>query len=151
MAEIVFIPYRPEHLAQLRLQSAQGMLQALLLDRGYAAALAVPGLAWTGLVDGAVVGCAGFLPQTPGRCVAWALIGQEVPRHAWLAITRQVVAGMVEVRRRGFWRIEAVVHARFAAGRRWVELMGFEFEGLMRAYDPERSDCLLYARVFDGT
>jgi hypothetical protein len=151
MAEIGFIPFAPVHLAYLRLQGAQAGLQELLCDPGYGAGLAVPGLAWTGVVAGQVAGCAGFLPQSPGRCIAWALIGRDVPRPAWLAITRQVLRGLAEVRRRGFWRVEAVVHVGFAPGCRWVEMLGFEIEGLMRAYDPARGDCLLYARVFDGT
>lgn len=147
MAEIRIVPYEPAHLARLDLQDAQGVLRPLLADPGYAAALARPGLAWTALAGGTPVGCAGFLDQGGGRWLAWALIGRDMPRRGWLAATRAVQLRIDRLRARGARRLEAVVHVAFAPGHRWVELLGFRLEGIMRAYDPEGADCALYARI----
>ena len=145
---VEFVPFVPGHLAVLRLQAAQDLLQPLLADPAYGVSIAVPGLSWSGITDGSVIGCAGILPQSPGRAIAWALIG-SIPARDWVAVTGMVRRQIAEARRHGLWRIEAVVRADFPAGRRWVEALGFACEGLMRAYGPDRSDCYLYARV-DG-
>lgn len=150
---VEFIPFEPAHLARLQLQAAQEMLQPLLADPAYGESLVVPGLSWSGVAGGPlfgrVVGCAGILPQSPGRAVAWALIG-AVPRHEWVKITAKVRAVLAEAHGRGFWRIEAIVREGFVPGTRWVRTLGFEIEGLLRAYAPDRADCFLYAKVDDN-
>jgi hypothetical protein len=44
-------------------------------------------------------------------------------------------------------RIEATVDVGFTEGERWMTLLGFEYEGLMRAYRPDGQDMLMFARV----
>jgi hypothetical protein len=45
-------------------------------------------------------------------------------------------------------RIEAHVDCNYAAGHRWVAMLGFVKEGgPMRAFTPDGRDCDLYARV----
>jgi hypothetical protein len=44
-------------------------------------------------------------------------------------------------------RIAMDVRDDFAAGHRFARMLGFEAEGLMRAYGPNREDHMLYARI----
>lgn len=141
-----FVPFRPEHLALLRLQAAQAYLQPLLARPDYAAALAGP-YTWSGVVDGRVIGCAGILAQWPGRAIAWALLSRELTARHFLHAHHKVAAVMKAAHRAGARRIETTVDAGFDAGHRWARALGFAPEGLMRAYSPEGRDHVLYARI----
>jgi len=143
------VPFEPAHLARLRLRAAQAELQIVLGQPGYGNSLAVPGMAWTGLHAGAVVGCAGIKPQWPGRAIAWALLS-DIPRRSWPEITAIVGRQLAAAHLAGYRRIEATVVDGWPTGRRWVERLGFgavEPPHLMRAYDPEGRDHWLYAKV----
>lgn len=141
-----FIPFKPEHLAALRLQAAQASLQPLLAKREYGTALAGPDT-WTGLIDARVVGCAGILPQWPGRAIAWALLTRELTARHFLRVHHKVLDVLLGAHRRGTRRIETTVDAGFDAGHRWARALGFAPEGLMRGYSPEGRDHVLYARL----
>jgi len=141
---IEFVPFTPAHLLALRLQAAQADLQPLLGQPEYGAALAGADT-WTGLVDGRVVGCAGVLPQWPGRAIAWALLTRDLTARHFLRVHLKVLRVLRGAQDRGVRRIETTVDAGFDAGHRWARLLGFRPEGLMRAYSPDGRDHVLYA------
>jgi hypothetical protein len=47
----------------------------------------------------------------------------------------------------GVHRVEASTAVGWLPGRRWLEMLGFECEGVMRAYGPDRRDFFRFARV----
>lgn len=145
---IEFLPYRPAHLDALELQDAQDYLRPILAEIDYAAALEMPGLSWSGTIDGAIVGCAGIAPLCPWRATTWALLG-EIPKREWMRLTRRVVHGLNAAHRAGYRRIEATVEAGFAAGERWVQCLGFTCETPegMRCYSPDGRTFRLYSRI----
>jgi hypothetical protein len=143
---IEFISFKPEHLATLRLQAAQAYLQPVLTKPEYGAALVGPDT-WTGIIHGQIVGCAGVLPQWPGRAIAWALLTRELTAHHFLRAHHKVTSVLRSAHRRGTRRIETSVDAGFDAGHRWAWALGFRPEGLMRAYSPEGRDHVLYACI----
>ena len=101
------------------------------------------GLVWTGEYNGTVLGIAGLVPQWENRALAWALISDAAGPHFRKfhgAVSRFLEAS-------DFRRIEATVDVDFEAGKRWMNLLGFQYEGLMRAYRPDGADMLMYARV----
>lgn len=104
------------------------------------------GPAFTLTVDGQVAACAGvILFPYPGVGHAWAVIGSAGRRHG-LVLTRRVVQGLTRIiGDHRLWRVEAEVVADFALGRRWLEWMGFEEEGLMRRRGPNGLDMRRYA------
>lgn len=138
---IEFVDYEPAHLRALRLQAPQAYFSTLFSE-DYAAALAQHP-AWAGIVDGQVVGCAGLVEQWTDRALCWALFSEAAGPH-FLAITRfvQRVFALFHYR-----RVEAYVDPNFAEAQRWVRILGFEREGLMRAFTPTGEDNLLFARV----
>jgi hypothetical protein len=95
------------------------------------------------LEGGVVVARAGVAPIWNGRSVAWANLAPGLSRRKILQIHKDALhyfsihPG----------RIEAYVATTFAAGIRWVEMLGFAREGTMRAFLPDGQDAFMYARV----
>ena len=100
----------------------------------------------TGLRDGEIIMCAGIIPRWEGRAISWALLGNAVGRYDMLWIHRQAKWFVETQLKNGFRRIEGHVHEPFKAGHRWMRMLGFVSEGLMRQYDPQGRDMRLYAR-----
>ncbi len=144
-----FVPFRPEHLGALRLQAAQAYLQPLLARPEYGTALAGPNT-WSGTLEGRIAGCAGILPQWPGRAIAWALLTRNLSARHFLRAHHKVLSVLLSAQRSGAQRIETTVDSGFDAGHRWVRALGFRPEGLMRCFSPEGRDHVLYARIHDA-
>jgi hypothetical protein len=141
MVEIV--AFRPEHLAALRIQAVQASAQPMMtLEHGREIA-ASGGLARTALADGVPIACAGLIELWKGRAYAWAYLADGWERNL-RAVHRAVLAAL-EVSR---WkRVEMAVDVRYPAGKRWAWHLGFEFEGVARAYTSDGRDCEIWARV----
>jgi hypothetical protein len=140
---ILIEPYRPEHMESLRIQPAQARFVPLMADRGYCEALAHAGPAFAAVQDGATIAIGGCVEQSPGRAIAWALLA-KTDGVAFIKVHRAVTRWLEIAPWR---RIEAAVESDFAAGHRWIKMLGFTHEGRMRGYTPEGGDCDLYARV----
>ena len=138
------VPYRAEHLLELVLQPAQAWLAPIVTDE-YRAALERAGPAFTALDGGRVVGCAGIIEHWPGRGVAWAMLAADIG-PGFVALHR---AARRYLDLKAPRRLEIAVERRFAAGRRWALLLGFERETPkgMRGYGPDGATYDLYARI----
>jgi len=78
------------------------------------------------------------------RWYAWALMGAGAGRHM-RAITRTAMA-CLDMTPPG--RVDCAVLADFAAGHRWVEMLGFEVETpLLRLYGANGEDYTGYVRI----
>ena len=75
--------------------------------------------------------------------ILWAVLSADAGRHM-LFLHRGVkrFLDMQHVR-----RLEATCEEGFGAGCKWLDLLGFEFEGRMRAYGDLGETHLRYARV----
>lgn len=144
-----FRAFHPYDLIGLQLQGAQDYLQPLLDRPEYGRALQMDGLAFTGVLDGRVLGCAGILPQTQWRAIAWALLGGDIPPRCWPAIHRLVLRVIDEAHLRGYQRIEATIDPDFDAAIRWARMLGFRDEtpGGMGGWGPDGKAHHLYASV----
>lgn len=137
------IPFEPHHLALLSAQPAQAFLAAEMVKPEYGAALLSAGPARTAFHGTEVIACAGLIHQWPNRSIAWAILSRLAGRHM-LGLTREI-GGFL--RHHPIRRVETGVSCDFPAAERWAEMLGFEREGMMRAYTPEGADCYLYARI----
>lgn len=136
------VPFEPQHLRQIVLQSSQAWMQPML-EADYGEQVAVLGPAYS-MVDGdEVIACAGLVPIWEGRSQAWALISTEAGRHMVRIVRaiREFLAGQ-DVR-----RIEATVDAGFYPGHRLMAMLGFDREGMMLHYLPDGRHCCLYSRT----
>lgn len=136
------VPLKASHIFDLRLQAAQAMFYEKF-SAGYARALEEAGNGYTALVDGRPIACAGLVEQWEGRALAWALIAQDAGPY-FVRVTRGVRRALDMAHWR---RVEAHVDARFAAGIRWAEMLGFRAESVMEKFTPEGNDAFMYVRI----
>lgn len=147
-----FVKYAPHDLSCINLQPEHAKWREQLLAPGYAEALDTPGRAWTAIEGKKVLGSGGFSPQWPGRSIAWAVIGTEIPVRAWPRVKNTVKREIEKEMQRqkdecGHARIEFTVPAHFAPGLRLAAALGFTVEGAMPKYGPEGADQYLFAKV----
>lgn len=99
--------------------------------------------ACTLLVDGKPMACLGFSMQEWNKAEAWALFAEGFEKHK-LAIYRMVKAGLKLAMQQKVVRIQTTIDP---SNKRWIESLGFEYEGLLRKYGPLNEDYLLYSMV----
>lgn len=136
------IPFEPLHLRTLVLQEAQAWMQPMLAD-DYGVSLKKAGPCFTITEGEDVVMCSGMVNMWENRAQAWALISQGAGAH-FVRIFRAMKSYLDLQDTR---RIEAVVDANFEQGHRMMRMLGFQHEGLMRAYLPDGRDACLYGRI----
>lgn len=136
-------PLNPGHIARLTVQPMQSEWLEVAKTLDPAGLSKAPSVAWAGVVGDEVIAAAGLLDGGCGRAQAWGLISDRAGPH-FTALHRAVRDGLATAPYR---RIEAITAANFQPARRWVEMLGFEFEGTMRAYCSNGNDALLWARV----
>ena len=106
------------------------------------------GPAFTAIVGGQVLGCAGLILPWPGIGLAWMELSDHADHYRlWLTkVTRRVLSDVVRVYR--LHRVEVVVLADSPRNQRWIEALGFTQEnGRARAYSTDRRDVIRYERV----
>lgn len=137
--------YQPDDFAALwpRVQEHQAFF-APALSPGYGETLATSTLAFTGEHHGHVVALGGLVEQWENRATAWAFLAADAPM---LALTREVGRLLRNV---PFRRVDCWVDVDFPAGHRWADLLGFELEGVARAYLPDGRDAAIYSIVRGG-
>lgn len=135
--------FRPADLDELRLQPAQEYLAAFIARPGYGQELVDAGPAHTVWNGDRIVCCAGVANLWPGRASAWALLAWDAGR-SMRGLHREVLRFLDGC---GIRRVEAYVYPQFEAGHRWATMLGFEREGLLRAFGLDGSDMVMYSRV----
>ncbi len=94
-------------------------------------------------VEGDRIFCiAGIYEIWDGRGLAWALLAHDSGRH--MTALHRVTKRALDVT--AFRRVEADVLNSHSEGHRWMQLLGFQHEGVRRAYW-QGQDYALYARV----
>lgn len=134
------VPFAVAHLAQLDIQPAQ-RAHVHVLPAAHLARLVGP-WSWTAMVADTPVLCGGILANDFGAGTLWSFVAPAAGPEL-LAITR-FVRRMILLA--GLRRLEATSAVQFAAGCRWLELLGFAREGVMRRYGLDGADHILYAR-----
>ncbi len=140
---IAVVAFKPAHLDQLVLQEAQEYFGAEIARPGYGEMLRDRGQAFTAMAGGEVIGCGGCIEVWDNRAAIWALVGKNAGRNM-VSIHRAVSGFLLAAPWR---RVEAAVDVGFEAGMRWIEMLGFQREAVMRAYRPDGGDSYLFARV----
>lgn len=141
---VKFVPYQAHHVGELRARCPDELPEVPMT---LARSLEIPGLAWSCLVDGALVGCAGVAIEMPWRGIGWCIVTRSVPMRAWPIITRRARDVLAAAHAAGLHRIACYVDVRFGRGLVWARKLGFEPDGIARAYQPDRGDAVIYSRV----
>ena len=143
MATPMLVPFLAEHVVAI--QGRDGGARepwAVSLDKERR------GPAYTLLLEGRVVVCAGVMLLWPGVGTVWANVSGEFPRvKVWATRTiRRMLADVI--RAYGLHRLESVALADNERNQRYMEFLGFEREdGKARAYTPDKRDVVRYQLV----
>ncbi len=87
--------------------------------------------------------CGGIINYAPHRGMCWALLSEDARQHMlWLTRATQRFIAIHPWR-----RLEATVEEQFSAGCKWVEMLGFKFEGRMPQFGDDGETHLRYART----
>lgn len=105
------------------------------------------GMAFSAFADGEFLGCGGYGQPWPGIAQVWVWETSGVHRYPQ-GVHRLVRRALQHIEQdKNVWRISCEVRKGNERGRRWVELLGFQYEGTMEKYGPDGSDFMLYAKV----
>lgn len=141
------VPFEPQHLRAVAFQAAQNSLEGYL-DMVDVSQLHVPGMAFSALEEGAVVGCGGIVELWPGVGQAWAVLSEQALANS-TTLTRTVQRELDRITcSQGLSRVQATVADGHGAGARWLAFLGFELEGLLVNYGPGgQGDYWIYGRT----
>jgi len=141
---MILMPYRPFHLKAIEVQDAQSDAVGQIQNE-WAVSLEQAGPAYTLMDKNIVLGCGGLVIQWTGRAMAWTLLSKELTGTKFLRAHKEATRFLNS---QDIKRIEMVVDHEHIQGHRWAEMLGFEWEGLMRGYSQfSQRDCDLYARI----
>ncbi len=151
MAFLSAAEFRPENVLEIDLRSESrigvGAMRADLgrLGKSYARGGPAMTLREPG---GQIVACVGILSMWPGVAEAWCLASPLAGKWA-AGLTRAVLWELHLLEEcRCLHRIQAHVRRGRRDAVRWLEYMGFEFEGLCLEYGSDREHYYRYARSF---
>jgi hypothetical protein len=137
--------FRPEDLLEIEVQAAQASyddagsylnLGAVYAGNGPAVTIIRPS-------DGAILCIAGLIIYHHELATLWAFMTDD-KGNDFVAITRAL---KVMIDHQPFARIDAYVHADYLAGRRWIKILGLEYEARLRGHAPDGGDHCVYFRL----
>jgi hypothetical protein len=137
--------FKPEHVDQMTLREGQSDFRR---QPEYMSLLARAATfpAWTGFSDDAPAACGGIVTHWQGVGEAWLFTSDLIMRHkiAFCCAARFFLDAMQQDG--GFHRISACVNVDHPHDS-MMKFLGFQFEGLMEQYGPDRANYALYARL----
>ena len=133
------IDFEPEHVLQIKPQPHQAFMQLTLEYGQYLAT----GNCSTGIHDGKIVAIGGILTVYPGRGFLHMIVADGMP-HQWIKLYR-AAKRLINAVGDEYVRLETM--SNFEEANRWLELLGFEFEGVLRRVMPDGTDARSYSIV----
>lgn len=83
----------------------------------------------------------------PGVVELWSVLTDEVKSHPKLLHTSGLFVVEALDKNENVHRIQSLVERGDTTAYRWMERLGFEEEGLLKQYGPDRKDYHMFARV----
>lgn len=133
-------PFRAEHLREIEVQQAQIGVHEYAIEVG--AVFERQRHAYTVRYGGRIILCGGLGESTLGDSHLWAVVAARAPL---ISVHRAALRFLSVVAGAGL--TVATTEKGFAAGCRWLEMLGFKFERDVPGYGPFGDDHALYARV----
>jgi len=104
-------------------------------------------VAWTMKDGDTIIGCAGYVKECDGVATFWGFFSEDTRGHGRTIIkyARHTLEQIGE-----FWelrRIQAAVRADRPEYRRFIEMLGFEYEGCLKKAAANGEDVLMYGRT----
>jgi hypothetical protein len=147
--EIEIVPFEPRHLLEYQGDwRNDNEVMRMVSNETYFAALAAAGPAFSGFDrHGRLLGTVGINILWPGVGEAWAVFTESVNAIP-IAFHRVMKRGLrTHFEALDLHRLHAVVAATDERAKRWIIALGFDREGTLREYGPNRADYIMYAMV----
>ena len=109
---------------------------------------AMAGLAFTLLDDNVPICSGGIIPTWLGNAQGWAIASKRIFRNKIKASRLIKERTDLLCANNKIWRLQTAVKADFKIGIRFAEFLGFNKEGLMVGYGPDKTDYYLMARIY---
>ena len=146
------VRFKMEHLDQIKLREREREGTAKIPHfRKVCEVYERHGGAYTMLSPEGIVCIEGVSPIWPGVAVAWSLTSDLIFKYpkSYYKATKQFMAAIIEDWK--IHRLQATTYADDQVACNWLKHLGFEREGVMRSYGPDRSDHIMYAKVNQWT
>ena len=109
---------------------------------------AMAGLAYTLLDNNVPVCSGGIIPTWLGNAQGWVISSKRIFRNKIKAARLIKERTDLLCANNKIWRLQTAVKADFKIGIRFAEFLGFNKEGLMVGYGPDKTDYYLMARIY---
>ena len=109
---------------------------------------AMAGLAFTLLDDNVPICSGGVIPTWLGNAQGWVISSKRIFRNKIKAARLIKERTDLLCANNKIWRLQTAVKADFKIGIRFAEFLGFNKEGLMVGYGPDKTDYYLMARIY---
>ena len=109
---------------------------------------AMAGLAFTLLDNNVPVCSGGVIPTWLGNAQGWVISSKRIFRNKVKASRLIKQRTDLLCANNKIWRLQTAVKADFKIGIRFAEFLGFNKEGLMVGYGPDKTDYYLMARIY---
>ena len=106
------------------------------------------GLAYTLLDDNVPICSGGIIPTWLGSAQGWVISSKRIFRNKIKASRLIKERTDLLCANNKIWRLQTAVKADFKIGIRFAEFLGFNKEGLMVGYGPDKTDYYLMARIY---
>jgi hypothetical protein len=143
-----WVEMRPLTLELHRLVAADDRAPALAWDGVAPEVRHCNGWGFAAFVDGELVGMGGLVPYWHGHAEAWLAVRRSIGARQLvpaLRVGRQWLDGRQALP--AFRRLQAYIRCSEPWCESFARAMGFELEGVLRAWGPDGSDHALYGRV----
>lgn len=142
------IPFEPEHLRNLQARSFEGREMAAFADpEAQAREYLRRGPAFSGLIEGRLMGCLGVCLLWRGVAEVWMVTTDLVAQFP-LAFHRAISQGIAVMEKSlNLWRLQVAVHHEHKISRNWLRRLNFQEEGEMPRYGPDGATYVRMARV----
>jgi len=109
---------------------------------------AMAGLAFTLLDNNVPICSGGIVPTWLGNAQGWVISSKRIFRNKVKASRLIKQRTDLLCANNKIWRLQTAVKADFKIGIRFAEFLGFNKEGLMVGYGPDKTDYYLMARIY---
>lgn len=146
---MILVPYQPHHIDLLELRDHDiGSLTCIGNSVESLKLLHKYGPAYTGIHNGEIVGIAGVVLFWKRVGEVW-LVGSNKLTECKLSFHKSVIRGLSMVASGlGMHRMQGIVPIKYPNNIKWLEKIGFEYEGMLEKYGVDGSDCVIMKRIF---
>lgn len=105
-------------------------------------------IAYTAIVDGKIIGCAGITPLWQGVGSAWMALSVDAEKHMFWAskLVRRFIRDITNAL--NLHRVEMVALVESERNQRWAKFLGFKEEGgIAHQYTSDKRDMIRYEWV----